>query len=289
MPQKIIPHLWFDKEAVQAAEFYTSVFEEGKITHKSVIKDTPSGDCDLVEFSIAGYQIMAIAAGPIFKINPSVSFHVRCSTIEEVDSFYKKLSEEGKVLMELAEYPFSKRYAWVEDKFGVSWQVIHTEKEFSQKIVPAFLFTQELCGNAKKAIEYYSQVFPKSSTKTLGEYGKNAFNEKETNIMYGEFSLVGYDFIAMDSSGPHQFKLNEAVSFVVICKDQEEIDYFWGKLSAHKENEQCGWVKDQFGVSWQIIPQDMDKLMGKNPQKTVPAMLAMKKINIAELEKAGNA
>ena len=75
--QKIVPHLWFDKEAVEAAEFYTSVFDNSKITYKSRIYDTPSGDCDIVGFQVMGYDFMAISAGPLFKINPSISFHVK--------------------------------------------------------------------------------------------------------------------------------------------------------------------------------------------------------------------
>ncbi len=111
---------------------------------------------------------------------------------------------------------------------------------------------------------------------------------KEGTIMFTDFMLEGQWFAAMDGSNKmHNFKLNEAVSLIISCKDQEEIDYFWGKLSAVPESEQCGWVKDQYGVSWQIIPENMGELMSKNPQKTTPTMLKMKKIIIADLNKAG--
>ncbi len=285
--QKIVPHLWFDKEAVEAAEFYTKVFPDSKITHKSMIKDTPSGDCDIVGFNLMGYEFMSISAGPYFKINPSISFHVKCKTPQEVDNYYEKLSENGKVLMELSEYPFSKRYAWVEDKFGVSWQIILTEENFEQNIVPALLFTQDLCGKSREAIEYYVKVFPESKIDAIVEYGKNEFNEKEDNIMYSQFKLANEEFIAMDSGMDHKFKFNEAISFIVNCKDQKEIDHYWDKLSAVPESEQCGWVKDKFGVSWQITPENMNELLSKNPEKTTPIMLKMKKIIITELEKAG--
>ena len=122
--QKIIPHLWFDKEAVEAAEFYTSVFKNSRIKSTTKLHNTPSGSVDIVTFDIMGYEFMAISAGPLFKINPSISFHVKCKTTDEVDAIWEKLLDGGKVLMELGEYPFSKKYGWIQDKYGVSWQII---------------------------------------------------------------------------------------------------------------------------------------------------------------------
>ena len=212
--QKIIPCLWFDNEAEEAAEFYTSIFPNSKIKHiEKYVVDTPSnkpiGSVMTVTFELNGKEFMALNGGDFFKPNPSISFHIKCKTIEEVDSYYEKLSQNGKVLMELNEYPFSKRYAWVEDKFGISWQIICTEKDVNQKIVPAFLFTQDLCGKAREAIEHYTKVFPESKIDIILEYGKNEFNEKEDNIMYSEFTLVNEEFIAMDSGAGHKFKFSE--------------------------------------------------------------------------------
>ena len=137
---KITPHLWFDKEAVEAAQFYTTVFDDSKINFTTTLHDTPSGDAEVVGFEIMGYDFMAISAGPHFTINPSISFHARCRTVEEVDHLWERLSPGGTALMELGEYPFSQRYGWIQDKFGVSWQVIHTEGDFQQRIMPALLF-----------------------------------------------------------------------------------------------------------------------------------------------------
>ena len=121
--QKVIPHLWFDKEAKEAANFYVSVFPDSTITSSTVLRNTPSGDCDVVAFDLMGYSFLAISAGPLFTFNPSVSFFVLCKTNDEVDRLWAKLSEGGHVLMELGEYPFSKRYGWTADKYGVTWQV----------------------------------------------------------------------------------------------------------------------------------------------------------------------
>lgn len=285
--QKIIPHLWFDKEAKEAAQFYTTIFDDSQIHSITVIKDTPSGDCDMVSFQIMNFQFIAISAGPYFKINPSISFHIRCKTVEEVDALWGKLSPDGKVMMELGEYPFSKRYGWIQDKFGVSWQIIHTEEAFTQRVVPALMFTKEVCGKAEEAINFYTSVFPASSAQVLARYAGKEGPDKEGTVMYAQCKLVNQEFAAMDSAYTHEFSFNEGISFIVTCKDQNEIDHYWEKLSAVPEAEQCGWLKDKFGVSWQINPANMDELMGKNPSKTMSAMLKMKKIIIADLEKAG--
>src|SRR5216684_3894874 len=122
--QNITPHLWFDKEAGEAATFYTAIFPDSKITNTTTLHDTPSGDCDIVSFKLSGQSFMAISAGPLFKFNPSISFHVKCKSKDEVDAMWEKLLKGGKVLMELGSYPFSERYGWLEDKYGLSWQLI---------------------------------------------------------------------------------------------------------------------------------------------------------------------
>jgi len=285
--QKITPHLWFDKEAKEAAEFYVSVFDNSKISSIATIRDTPSGDTELVAFQIMGYDFMAISAGPFFKINPSISFHVKCRTVGEVDQIWEKLSVGGTVLMELGEYPFSKRYGWIQDKFGVSWQVIHTEGEFEQRITPVLMFVGEVSGRAEEAVGFYASVFRDAKAEVLARYVEGEEPERAGTVKYAQFILYGQEFGAMDSAQKHDLSFNEAISFIVNCRDQAEIDYFWEKLSAVPEAEQCGWIKDRFGVSWQIIPANMGELLARNPEKTTPVMLKMKKIVIADLEKAG--
>lgn len=286
-PQKIVPHLWFDKEAKEAAEFYTSVFDNSKINFINIVPDTPSGDAEIVGFQIMGYDFMAISAGPYFKINPSISFHVRCRTVEEVNRIWEKLSRGGMVMMELGEYPFSKRYGWIQDKYGVSWQVIHTEGNFTQRIMPALMFVGDVCGKAEEAINFYASLFPNTKAEVIMRYVQGEEPDRAGTVKYAQFTLDGQEFAAMDSAWKHDFSFNEAISFIINCKDQQEIDYYWEKLSAMPEAEQCGWIKDKYGVSWQITPQNMGELLGKNPEKTTPVMLQMKKIIIADLIKAG--
>jgi len=153
--QKITPHFWFDTEAKEAAEFYTSFLPDSQVTNITTLHDTPSGDCDVVSFELAGQPFMAISAGPLFKFNPSVSFHVKCKTKEEVDAIWEKLSSGGKVLMPLAAYPFSERYGWIEDQYGLSWQVIYAgNTNIQQKITPVLMFVGTVCGKTEEAVTF---------------------------------------------------------------------------------------------------------------------------------------
>jgi predicted 3-demethylubiquinone-9 3-methyltransferase (glyoxalase superfamily) len=296
--QKIIPHLWFDKEAKEAADFYTSVFPNSKITNTMVLRNTPSGDTDVVSFDVMGYSFMAISAGPYFKINPSISFMVNFDpaqmpdAAQKIDEVWGKLSEGGQALMPLGEYSFSKRYGWVQDKYGLTWQLILTDPEGEDRplIVPSIMFAGDVVGKAEEASNFYISVFKNSKRGTMARYGTENAPDKEGDVMFTDFQLEGQWFAAMDSARMHDFKFNEAISLLVNCENQEEIDYYWDMLSAVPESEQCGWLKDKYGLSWQISPTAMDDMMKKGTQEQIDrvtqAFLSMKKFDLAKLKKA---
>ncbi|MFJ5713064.1 VOC family protein [Neobacillus sp. NPDC093127] len=296
--QKIVPHLWYDKEAKEAAEYYTFIFPDSKITDVTSIHDTPSGDSDIVTFELWGQKFMAISAGPYFKINPSISFVVNFDPSrekdarEKIDEVWNKMSEGGTVLMPLDQYPFSERYGWIQDKYGLSWQLILTKPEGEERpaIVPSFLFVGDKCGIAEEAISFYLSVFKNANQGLIVRYPKGMEPDKEGSIMFSDFSIENQWFAAMDSAHEHKFSFNEAISFIVYCDTQEEIDYYWEKLSAVPEAEQCGWLKDKFGISWQIVPSEMDAMMSKGtPEqlaRVTKAFLKMKKFDLVELQKA---
>ncbi len=297
--QKIVPHLWFDKEAKEAAEFYVSAFPDSKVIHVSTITDTPSGDTEIVSFSLAGYEFMAISAGPLFTFNPSISFMVNfdpardAAARQNLDKLWERLSEGGTALMPLDEYPFSKRYGWIQDKYGLSWQLMLTNPEGEERpfIIPSLLFVTDTCDKAEEATNFYLSIFSNAKRGTLSRYPAGMEPSKEGAIMFTDFMLEGQWFAAMDgSSQMHKFAFNEAISFLVKCEDQKEIDYYWEKLSAVPEAEQCGWLKDKYGLSWQITPVAMDAMMQSNdPDKiarVTQAFLKMKKFDLAELERA---
>ena len=288
--RKITPHLWFDKEAVEAAEFYASVLPDSKVTSVRTLRNTPSGDTDIVSFELCGQEFQAISAGPLFKFNPSISFLVACHSREEVDEIWNKLSEGGKALMPLDSYPFSDRYGWTEDRYGLSWQVMLASGQVTERITPTIMYVGDVTGRAEEAVNFYTSVFPNSKVGDIDRYGKAEEPDKEGTVRHAGFSLNGYEFAAMDSAREHNFGFNEAISIQVHCDDQAEIDRLWNALSADPEAEQCGWLKDKFGVSWQIIPIAMDEMMatGTNEQidRLTQAFLPMKKFDLAELQRA---
>ena len=289
--QKIIPHLWFDKEAKEAVDFYVSTFPKSKIKNTTTLHNTPSGSVDIVTFELSGFEFQAISAGPLFKFNPSISFHVKCETKEEVDTLWKKLADGGQVLMELGTYPFSDRYGWVQDKYGLSWQIIYSSgADVIHKITPVIMFVGNVCGKAEEAVKFWTSVFRQSNIATILHYGKGEQPDKEGTLKYAAFSLFGQEFGAMDSAHEHRFSFNEAISFIVSCDTQEEIDYYWNKLTAVPEAEACGWLKDKYGVSWQVIPTRMNELLQGGDRvkidRVTQAFLPMKKLDIEKLQEA---
>lgn len=289
--QKITPHLWFDKEAKEAAKFYTSVFKDSKINNTTTLHNTPSGTTDIVTIELMGQEFTLISAGPLFKFNPSVSFLVGCRTLDEVDRLWESLSEKGKALMELGEYPFSEKYGWVQDRYGLSWQVMFVgEHEINQKITPTLMFVGKQAGRAEEAINFYATVFHDAKVGDILSYSKGEEPDIEGTIKHAAFTLEGQEFAAMDSARVHDFAFNEAISFIVHCENQEEIDYYWVKLSAVPEAEQCGWLKDKYGLSWQIVPTIMEEMLRDGDKKRLArvteAFLKMKKFDIEELKKA---
>ncbi|MFZ7127865.1 MAG: VOC family protein [Desulfobacterales bacterium] len=298
--QKITPHLWFDKEADEAARFYTSIFPDSKITNTTTIREvpTPTGDCDIISFELNGLSFTAINAGPLFRFNPSISFFVNFDPAKDenarrnLDALWEALSRGGTALMPLDRYPFSERYGWVQDRYGLSWQLILSNPEGEERpaIVPSLLFVGSVAGRAEEAVDFYMSVFENARRGIVARYGKGQEPDKEGTLMYTDFMLEKQWFAAMDSAREHEFAFSEAISLVVNCETQGEIDDFWQKLSAVPEAEQCGWLKDRFGLSWQIVPTAMDEMMSKGTPEQIAritrAFLPMKKFDIAALERA---
>lgn len=297
--QKIVPHLWFDTQAKEAAEFYAETFGNGSaVTHTARITGTPSGDCDVVTFRLWGYEFMGISAGPAFKANPSISFMVNfdpsqnANAGQDLERIWKALADGGGILMELGEYPFSKRYGWVVDKYGFSWQLILTNPEGDERplIIPSLMFTGDLTGKADEAIDFYVSSFKDAKRGATAPYPEGVAPEKSAKIMFAEFMLEKQWFTAMDSGHMHAFGFNEAVSLLARCDTQEEIDAYSDKLSAVPAAEQCGWLKDKYGVSWQVSPTGWEEMMKSGDQPAIDramrAFLQMRRVDLAALRKA---
>ncbi len=288
MKQKVIPHLWFDSQAEDAARFYTSVFDNSRVlrtTHYGQAGSELSGKAKdsvmTVEFEIEGHRFVALNGGPMFRFSPAISFFVACSSVGEVDRLFQELSPNGEVLMPLDSYPFSERYAWINDRYGMSWQLYLGSGR--AKISPCLLFVKKHFRKAEEAVRFYVSLFERSQIHTIAYYDRSE-GDQEGAVKHASFSLDGSHFIAMDSGLDHAFTFTPAVSFMVECTDQREIDHFWDGLSAVPEAQQCGWLQDKCGISWQIVPADLDDMIS-NPdheiaEQMMKTVLGMKKLDI---------
>ncbi len=297
--QKIIPNLWCDGNVKEVVDYYTAIFPSSNVLSTSYYPMTAEeGLADFqkdlagkeltIEFELAGHHFTAINAGPEFKPTPAISFMVNFDPSkddqarEHLDQVWERLIDGGEALMPVDEYPFSKRYGWVKDKYGFSWQLILTNPEGEERpcIIPSLLFGAGVQNRASEAIEYYTSVFKDAKCGTAVPYGQPTGPATAESLMFADFQLMGQWFAAMDSGVTQDTTFNEAISLAVMCKDQEEIDYLWSKLSAVPEAEQCGWCKDKFGVSWQITPENVEELLKK--PGAFANMMQMHKLVIAD-------
>ena len=276
MSYPIYPCLWFNSQAQQAAEFYCSVFKNA-----SIIASNPM----VTTFTLDGLKFMGLNGGPMYKTTQSVSMYVYAGNEEEVTRLYNLLFENGKVLMPLDTYAWSPKYAWVEDQFGNSWQLDMKDIEGSQKIVPCLLFANEKMELVKKAITHYTSIFNTATIRFEAPYPTETGLEQGT-LLFAQYELNGTLFQAMSSTLTHDFDFTPGNSFVIDCDTQEEIDHYWEKLGKNGRYDRCGWLADEFGVSWQIVPTCLPKLMAEKGQRVVQAFMKMQKFDIKGLEEA---
>ena len=297
--KNINPFLWFNNNAEEAIGFYTSIFRDSKIKtttryseESSKVAGMPKDSVMTISFDLFDQPFVAINGGPAFKFNPSVSFFINCKTEQEVEDLWNKLSDGGKILMALDKYPFSEKYGWLEDKFGVSWQIIISTGTIEQTIVPSLMFTRNVNGKAEEAINFYTSVFNDAESGSIFRYEAGQKPDEESSVAYADFTLEGQKFAAMDGGHIHDFTFNESISFVVNCDNQKEINHFWDKLSegGDPKAQMCGWLKDKYGLSWQIVPTVLGELLSsKEPgksQRVMQKVLQMKKLNIDTLKEA---
>jgi predicted 3-demethylubiquinone-9 3-methyltransferase (glyoxalase superfamily) len=281
--RKITPCLWFDTQGEEAANYYASIFKNARIGHISrygkagnEIHGRTEGSVMTVEFELDGQPFVALNGGPHFKFNEAVSFQVFCDSQDEIDHYWGKLSAGGQ----------EGSYGWLKDKFGLSWQIVRSAVA-KRKITPCLWFDTQ----AEEAANYYVSILKNARIGHINRYGKagkEIHGRAEGTVMTVGFELDGQPFVALNG-GP-QFKFDEAVSFQVFCDSQDEVDHYWGKLSAGGQEGPCGWLKDKFGLSWQVVPSQLIEMLSHpNSEKTervTGAFLQMKKFDIAALKRA---
>lgn len=283
MTQRIMPAVWCNNNAAEAAQFYADTFREA-----AVLGQAPGMSA---EVEIHGFTIVLINGGDEFSPNPAISFLLNFDpqafggeekAIAYLDELHTKLSGGGD-LMPLDEYPFSKRYAWVRDNFGVTWQLMLTNPEGQPRpfLTPSFMFGGVADGNAEPATEHWIKLFDGAKRGNLVRWGAEELVAEGT-VMFTDFQLKNQWLSAMDAGTFHEFTFTPGISMMVLCQDQAEIDHYWVGLSAVPEAERCGWCIDKWGVSWQVLPDNIGELMSN--ETTRNKLLQMGKIELAELQ-----
>lgn len=297
--QKITTNLWFDGKAEEAVNFYTSIFKDSKVGNilrygkeGFEFHGMPEGTVMTIDFEIMGQHFVALNGGPQFKFNESISLFVYCGSEERINILYQKLAEGGSVNMPLGKYDWSPKYAWVKDRFGVSWQLDIEDVNSPQKIVPSILFVNEKFAKVKGAMNYYASIFPSSKIIMEVPWDKS-MNFPEGTLLFAQAKLNNYLFNAMSGGSlEHNFDFNESISFIISCENQAEVDYYWESLGENgDENAKvCGWLKDKFGVSWQIVPSVLYEMLNDKQKaaSVMTALLKMKKLDIKKLIEAAN-
>ncbi len=280
MKKQITPCLWFNNQAKEAAILYCSVFEKAKITSQSPI---------VSEIELSGQKFILLDGGPMYVPNPSISFYYTCENEQELDKIWNAFQAGGNVMMPLDKYPWSEKYGWITDKFGISWQLaLGNTNEAGQKIIPCLMFTSTAYGRVDEAIEHYSSIFKNVSVEGILRYGAKELPDKEGKVKHAEINVDGEKLMLMESAAPHKFSFSEGVSLTVYCETQDEIDYYWEKFTESGQESMCGWLKDKFGVSWQIVPTMLGKIMSDPAKagKAAQAFMSMRKLNIEQIVQA---
>ncbi len=286
--KKPLPYLWFDDAAEAAVDFYVRTIPDSRIedVHRygdagADVSGQPSGSVMSVSFTLGGVGMVALNGGPLYRFSPAVSFFVNCATADEVDRIFGALAEGGEVLMPLDAYPFSERYGWLADRYGVNWQVMRSDA--AQRVVPSLLFVGARFRQAAAAIDRYLSVLPDSA-----ELARE--RAEDGSVLFSAQRLGGLEFRIMESGEAHAFDFTPAVSFLLACETDEEHDRLYAALSDGGEIQPCGWLADRFGISWQVVPEGLfAALQDEDPvraERAMAAMLTMTKIDLGAIERA---
>jgi predicted 3-demethylubiquinone-9 3-methyltransferase (glyoxalase superfamily) len=183
--------------------------------------------------------------------------------------------------MELQSYPWSEHYGWIQDKYGISWQLMYQDGQSG--ISPAFLFQDKVFGKGDEAIGFYTSLFK-------GKIESLTHDPRTKTVLHSRFKLGPTPFTLMEGQSDRTNQINPAISFEVFCKTQTEIDHYWDALSKGGKPGPCGWIEDKFGVSWQIVPADLPDWTS-DPRKTenvMKVLLTMKKLDLERLRLAAS-
>lgn len=260
--------LLFDKQAEEAARFYTDLSEVGRIIKVTRypkdrdecvacgINPADAGEVMNVDFEIGSTVFTAINGkkGPEYDHSSSLSLLVYCKNHDEWKRLYEQLSCDGKIIPTTIEESDHGQYVMIQDKFGVFWRLIVSSAEQKQKIQPFLLFSEERSNGIAEVFRHYTQIFPDSNSST-----SNLIPSIKEEIT---FSLENQPIICGEVQEAPNF--SEALSFIIICDSQAEVDYYWNKLIEGGDGYYRGesaWLVDKHGIWWQVITKELTDMM----------------------------
>lgn len=267
MKENITSCLWFNGQARAAADLYCSAFPDTRVTSQSPI---------VTGISIGGHSITLLDGGPMYKPNPSISLQYHCEDAKTFDKIWNTLHSGGSIIAD-RRIEGHTRFGWITDKYGISWQLnLEEGTQPRQRITSCLVFSGAQQGKAAEAVKHYNSVF------------KNAVKPSLPSADMHVITLLGQELALMDYPGKKGWEFSEGVSLTIHCNTQDEIDYYWTRLTEGGEESMCGWLKDRFGVSWQVIPVALSAIMNDpaKAQKAAKAFMAMRKLNIEQIVQA---
>ncbi|QIK62391.1 VOC family protein [Leucobacter viscericola] len=299
--QKIVTNIWCNGNAEEVGAYYADLFPNARTWVESryplegllEFQQPLAGEPLTVGVEIGEARLTLINADDTFSPNPSVSLMLNFDPLDfdgdavaaraQLDTIWEVFAEDGSVLMPLQEYPFSARYGWVQDRYGVSWQFMLTDPAGESRpfVVPALMFGGPAQNRATAAVDRYLEVFEDAELGQRVLYGEATGPAEATSVMFSDFRIGEQWFTAMDSGREQDFSFTCGMSFEAHCEDQAEIDRLWDALSTVPAAEQCGWLVDPFGMNWQIVPKNMGELMER--PNAFQHLMPMKKIIIADI------
>ncbi len=273
MQNHISTCIWCDNNGQEVASFYCSIFPNSHIDTQNEV---------VTSFHIDGTSLTTLNGGNQFRSNPSASFYTTVENEDELHTIWDKLIDGGKVLMPLDKYEWSPLYGWLEDKYGVSWQLTFGEIDaVGKRVIPFLMFCGANQGKAEDAMNFYQKMMPPAKEAVIIHYQEGQVSV-DAKVVHAKFYIGENVFMAIDSGISQPFTFNEGVSFIIHCNNQEEIDYYWNTITENGKESMCGWCTDQFGVSWQIAPVQIAALLSQleKRERVFKVLMQMKKIDL---------
>jgi len=231
--------------------------------------------------SLMGTRFMLLEGGEAYRPNAAVSYFVYTGNPQITEAIYGTLSAGGRILFPLGKYPWAAHYAWVEDCYGVNWQLDSDPIRSQQKILPTLLFSPPNDTRVREARNFYTTVFHNHHLLMEMPTGE----AESEPLLFTQFRLGSLLFNAMRSMEAMDFQFGPGKSLVVSCPDQASIDHYWQNLGEGGVFERCGWLRDRFGISWQIVPEQLPALMQdpERGERVMKALLGMDRIVLVTL------